>query len=325
MELSAIQIVTTVVLIVAAGAVALVCDYLRSRSQLPELALELNVATPAAPAIAPSAASAAAARNARTLAAREEKTEAVIPAPASAVHAELPTPPVEIKMHRAERHSTEIVKPALASAAELTSVRGAARPRRRPLPPPDVPLPRLDEMNPRQALSEWLDQRAAKAPVKRAAPARSEEFAVTEAPRPRLAIEEPAPLALMEAQSTCGGPTCGPENSESPAAEAPSCASSLDQPEPACIAAPLATEPALVVSAPVVEEPAHAAAADIREVLRRAIARRSVAAPAVHTVPVAVAAPAAPAPAPPPAPALQLVAAPAAVPAPAKTVRIRVP
>lgn len=72
MELSALQIVTTVVLIVAAGAVALFCDYLRNRSQqLHELAVELNVpeamsGSAALPLMRPSAASASAARIART-------------------------------------------------------------------------------------------------------------------------------------------------------------------------------------------------------------------------------------------------------------------
>ncbi|MGA2182534.1 MAG: hypothetical protein ABSH47_05845 [Bryobacteraceae bacterium] len=285
MELSAIQIVTTVVLIVAAGAVALVCDYLRNRSlQLRELAPELNVrmemsvAAAAAPMSAPSAASAAAARRARVMATRGEKAEAAIKAPAPAVRAELPTPPAEMKMDRTERHSTEMVKPALAGAAELTSVRGAARPRRRPLPPPNAPLPRLDEMNPRQALSEWLDQRAAKAPARSTEPAKMEEFVVTEAPRPTLAIEEPAPVALMEESA-----------------------------------------PALVACTPAVEEPAPVAADDIRpapaddirEVLRRAIAKRNVAVPVAQPAPVAVAAPA-------PKP----VPAPAAVPAPQKTVSV---
>jgi hypothetical protein len=289
MELSAIQIVTTVVLIVAAGAVALVCDYLRSRSQqLPELAFELNVpnemsvATPHAPMMAPSAVSAAAARTARIVTAREKRAAAVMEAPAPAVRAELPTPPVEMKMHRAERHSTEMVKPALASAAELTSARGVARPRRRPLPPPDAPLPRLNEMNPRQALSEWLDQRAAKAPAKSAAPAKIKEFAVTEAPRPALTIEEPAPVANMEAQRAPRRASIGGENSESPNAEAPFCASSLEEPAPASVA----------VRTPAVE-PATAVAEDIREVLRRAIGRRNVAAPVTKLVPVADTAPAA--------------------------------
>ncbi|MGA3025623.1 MAG: hypothetical protein ABSF98_12700 [Bryobacteraceae bacterium] len=301
MELSAIQIVTTVVLIVAAGAVALVCDYLRNRSQqLRELALELNVrkevsvATPAAPMIAPSAASAAAVRAARIVTARKEKTEAVIEAPAPAVLAELPTPPVEVKMHPAERHSNEKVKPALASAAELTSVRGAARPRRRPLPPPGAPLPRLDEMNPRQALSEWLDQRAAKTPAKATAPVKMEQFAHAEPARPTLTIVEPAP-----------------------AAEAPSCASSLEEPEPAPVVLLPLAEPALVVHTPAAQEPAPAAEDDIRpaaeddirEVLRRALAKRNA-----QAVPIAVAA-AAPRPVLVPA-AVPLQAAPVAAAAP---------
>jgi hypothetical protein len=375
MELSAIQIVTTVVLIVAAGAVALVCDYLRNRSQqLRELALELNVrkevsvATPAAPMIAPSAASAAAVRAARIVTARKEKTEAVIEAPAPAVLAELPTPPVEVKMHPAERHSNEKVKPALASAAELTSVRGAARPRRRPLPPPGAPLPRLDEMNPRQALSEWLDQRAAKTPAKATAPVKMEQFAHAEPARPTLTIVEPAPAA--EAPS-CASSLEEPEPAPvvllplaepalvvhtpagpkpAPAAEAHSCASSFEEPEPAPVVLPPLAEPALVVHTPAGQEPAPAAEDDIREVLRRALAKRNAqavpiavaaAAPRPVLVPAAVPVQAAPVAAAAPRPVLvpaavplqaapvaaaarapEPVPAPAAVPSPAKTVSV---
>ncbi len=319
------QIVTTVVLIVAAVAVALFCDYLRNRSQqLDELAVELNVrnemtvATPAAPArpVTPPAAAgkAAPARTARS---------------APAVPAELPTPPVEVKMQRDERHSSETVKPAPASATELTSVRGAARPRKRPLPPPDAaPLPRLDEMNPRQALSEWLDQRAVKTPARTTAPARMEERATTAPPRSTLTVAEPPRPA--------------------PAPEIPYFVSSLKQAEPAPVAAPPAVEPARTVPAPVVEEPASpaahdiqpAAANDIRDVLRRAIAnnKRSVPAAVPPVIPVAAAAPAPrPVPAPPAAipapvvpappvaaaaPAPRPVPAPAAVSAPAKTVSV---
>jgi hypothetical protein len=253
-------------------------------------------------------------RAARIVTARKEKTEAVIEAPAPAVLAELPTPPVEVKMHPAERHSNEKVKPALASAAELTSVRGAARPRRRPLPPPGAPLPRLDEMNPRQALSEWLDQRAAKTPAKATAPVKMEQFAHAEPARPTLTIVEPAP-----------------------AAEAPSCASSLEEPEPAPVVLLPLAEPALVVHTPAAQEPAPAAEDDIRpaaeddirEVLRRALAKRNAqavpiavaaAAPRPVLVPAAVPVHAAPVAAAAPAP--EPVPAPAAISSPAKTVSV---
>lgn len=155
MGLSGLQVVITVILIVVAGAIALVCDYLRHRAQhLRELAVELNVrreiaAAETAPSPVTSAASAAASRNARIRAQHLADSESSSTAPVSA----------------AERHSTEAVAPALAIAAEITSVRGTARTRRRPVPPADVRLPRLEDMNPRQALSAWLDQRAAAKPA----------------------------------------------------------------------------------------------------------------------------------------------------------------
>jgi hypothetical protein len=301
MELSALQIVTTVVLIVAAGAVALFCDYLRNRSQqLQELAVELSVrkemtgASPAPPA--PSAATAAAARNAR-IRAREEKSEQ---APAAIVDAPLPpaaapAAPAEAKMNRSQRHSNEMVKPALASAAELTSVRGAARPRRRPVPPPDVPLPRLDEMNPRQALAEWLDQRAAKAPPRSHETVKLEEIVVAAPPRSRLIIEEPAPVTLIEEPAPVA-------LIEEPAPvtliEEPAPAALIEEPAPVAVLEEPAPTAALEAEAPVVEtvsvpvlvdttpaeEPAPAFVADIRpvadddirDVLRRALAKRSV-------------------------------------------------
>jgi hypothetical protein len=199
MELSALQIVTTVVLIVAAGAVALFCDYLRNRSQqLHELAVELNVpeamsGSAALPLMRPSAASASAARIARTA----PSPPAPIPNEAPAPVAELPAPPSP-RPDSPERHSTEMVKPALASAAELTSVRGSTRPRRRPAPPADAHLPRLDDMNPRQALSEWLDQRSAKVAPKRTEPAETEPLAAHPEPVEEvMAAEPPQPVAVV--------------------------------------------------------------------------------------------------------------------------------
>jgi hypothetical protein len=314
MELSAIQIVTTVVLIVAAGAVALFCDYLRNRSQqLQELAVEsgvrneLSAATPAAPMRAPSAASAAAARTARVMAAREEKasvTSAVAAIP------ELAAPHAAPKTNLPERHSAEMVKPALASAAEIASVRGAARPRRRPLPPPDATLPRLEDMNPRQALSEWLDQRAAKAPARRAepvaAPVAVEEIAATvPPPAPTPIVEEPAPV--VAAPSADPMPSVHTSEAEEPAP---------------VIAAPLA-DVAPFVYTPEVEEPAPDTG-DIRDILRRARAKRTVASSAVvEVVPVASPTPiAVTAPVSTPAPAPQPTPAPVALPAPAKTVSV---
>ncbi len=161
MELSGLQVVITVILIVVAGGIALVCDYLRHRAQrLRELAVELKVRSeiaataatlPPPAAQVTSAASAAASRNARIREQYQANSEPIAVA--------------ETRPPATERHSTETVAPALASAAEITSVRGTARKRRRPVPPADAPLPRLDDMNPRQALSAWLDQRAAARPA----------------------------------------------------------------------------------------------------------------------------------------------------------------
>lgn len=272
MELSAIQVVTTVVLIVAAGAVALFCDYLRNRShQLQDLALELNVskemsvAAPVAAMMKPSAASAVAARKART-------TEA----PASVT--EFPAPPAKTSVDRAERHTTEMVKPALASAAEVTSVRGGTRPRRRPVPPPDATLPRLDDMNPRQALAEWLDQRAAKT-----SPKKSE---------------------LIVAESVAAEPSGA---------------------EPAILDDFVVAEPApipVIVRTVAMEVPAPAAADDIRDVLRRAIAKRNVPPPAAEVVPVIKVVPVASVPAPVAQVASVAAPAPVVIAIPAKTVSV---
>src|SRR5579871_34295 len=140
MELSGLQVVSTVILIVVAGGIALVCDYLRHRAQhLRELAVELNVRSEVAAAAAvpaPAAASAAASRNARMRAEHQTDSQPI------AVAETCPPP--------AAPRPTEAVAP---------------RTRRRPAPPNDAPLPRLEDMNPRQALSDWLDQRAAARPA----------------------------------------------------------------------------------------------------------------------------------------------------------------
>jgi len=270
MEPNAIQIVTTIALMVAAGAVALACDYLRNRSQqLRELALELDVRkemTAAPSPGAPSAATIAAARVARLSALQEEKpavdySPAILRDEASGN---------ETKPEHPERHSAEIVRPALTSAAEMTSLRGHGRTRRRPMAPPDVPLPKLDDMNPRQALSDWLDQRAAKAPAKRPeyvvdAPVRPPEL-MTEAPFLEAPIEAPASVPALEAASAVvmAAPEAQPEV------------------EPVAIAEPVVVEPVVeetVIAAPTAETGAETAPAaekeELRLIIRRALAKRN--------------------------------------------------
>jgi len=331
MEPSAIQIVTTVVLIAAAGAVALVCDYLRNRSQqLRELALELDArkqqmaATPAGAGAMVS--SIAASRLARLSASeepgarrQEQPLNGHSPAAPRERAAEAPG---KTKEEDSERHSAEVVGPALASAEEMTSLRGI-RPRRRHMPPPDVPLPKLDDMNPRQALSTWLDQRAAKAPAKRnevvsEAPAATAAHVVAsdpavfatpsmpaagvddaQAPVEDLDVpasvyyasrpEEVAPVALMSdfaAQSVAPEPVVAGEMATSAPVEAP--AVEPVSAEPLAAAAEIAETPALE---PMAAQPAGESIAekqeDLRLVIRRALAKRNPA-PAVE---VAVPAP----------------------------------
>ncbi len=187
MGLSGLQIVITVILIVVAGGIALFCDYLRHRAQhLRELAVELNVRKEMAAAAAVSAptasvrvaaaASSAASRNSRIRAQYQADSEPIPEAPAATAVAV-----ADMRPPTSERHSTAAVAPALENAAEIASVRGTARTRRRPVPPADTPLPRLEEINPRQALSAWLDQRAAARPARKC----------VEEPKP-----EPAPVAV---------------------------------------------------------------------------------------------------------------------------------
>jgi hypothetical protein len=116
---NSIQLVVTVLLIAAAGAVALVCDYLRNKSQQwPEMAVALNHG---------SELTAASSLVSRVTGSQKETPAPVEPAPMPAY----------------------------------------GRVRQRPVPPPDARLPRLEDMDPRQAFAEWLDQRAAKLPAKR--------------------------------------------------------------------------------------------------------------------------------------------------------------
>jgi len=286
MEPNAIQIVTTIALMVAAGAVALVCDYLRNRSQqLRELALELDVRKEMTAAPSPGARSAvtvAAARVARLSAMHQEEKPAAEYSPAI-LHGQTEASPNEAKPEQFERHSADIVRPALTSAAEMTSLRGNGRARRRAMPPPDVPLPRLDDMNPRQALSDWLDQRAAKAPAKYAEPVieapvvearvqRPEpaiEVRVIEAPIMEAPIESPEPLPASEATPAVivAAPEAQPEPQVEPVAMA----------EPP-VAEPVAAE--TVIAAPQVSESiAEATPAaekdELRLIIRRALAKRN--------------------------------------------------
>jgi len=300
MEPNAIQIVTTIALIVAAGAVALVCDYLRNRSQqLRELALELDVRkemTTAPSPGAPSAVTVAAARMARLSAMQEQEKPAAEYSPAILHgHASLKCDRASLNEAEAEhfeRHSAEIVRPALTSAAEMTSLRGNGRARRRAMPPPDVPLPKLDDMNPRQALSDWLDQRAAKAPAKHTEHAI--EAAVIEAPAMEAPIESPAPAPAPEATPVVisAAPEAQPEPQVEPVAIA----------EPTFVEPPVVVEPvvaALPASEPVAETAPAAEKEELRLIIRRALAKRNqqTAAPNPHPVEDAAAA-ASPAPEP---------------------------
>ena len=285
MEPSAIQIVTTIALMVAAGAVALVCDYLRNRSQqLRELALELDVRkemTAVPSAGSPSAASIAAARVGRLSAAREEEKPVVDYSPAI-LHGEIQALSNAAQPERPERHSAEIVRPALASAAEMTSLRGNGRARRRAMPPPDVPLPKLDDMNPRQALSNWLDQRAAKAPARR--PEQVNEAPATEA-RAIEAPVQPAEPALetlviheaIEAPAWAAEIEAAPEAQQEISIE-PEAITELPFEESAVAAEPCVAE-CVPAAAPVPEPVAKTGCArekdELRLIIRRALAKRS--------------------------------------------------
>jgi hypothetical protein len=119
MEPHTIQLVVTVLLISAAGAVALVCDYLRNKSQQwPEMAVALN---------------------------RGSDLTAASPLVSRVTGSQKETP-------------------ALAGTAPMPTL---GRVRQRPVPPPGTAPPRLEDMDPRQAFAEWLDQRAAKLQAKR--------------------------------------------------------------------------------------------------------------------------------------------------------------
>jgi len=119
MEPNTIQIVVTVLLIAAAGAVALVCDYLRNKSQRwPEMVVALD---------------------------HRSDLTAVSPLVSRVTGSQKETP----------------------ASAEPASMPTLGRVRHRPVPPPDARLPRLENMDHRQAFAEWLDQRAAKLPAKR--------------------------------------------------------------------------------------------------------------------------------------------------------------
>ena len=259
------QIVTTAILIVAAGAVALYCDYRRNRSQHSgdaAVAPATHKET-AAPLTMPTAASASLARAVEPPPALEARPET------SALETPAAVQPAGDSVQGLERHSVENVEPALTSAAELTSVRGTTRPRRRHIPPPDTPLPRLDEMNARQALAEWLDLRAARIP-RHPAPPVEDATPVAVVEDPVSAVEEPVALAAPAVEVQEPVPVMAGE---------PAPLASLSEPEPASLSEP---EPAPVAETPAVT-PEPASADDIRLVLRRVMAKRA-AAPAERPV-----------------------------------------
>jgi len=154
MEPNTIQLVVTVLLIAAAAAVALVCDYLRNKSQQwPEMAVVLNRGsdlTAASPLVA------------RVTGSRKEKPVPAEPAP-------MPT---------------------------------YGRVRQRPVPPPDGQRPRLEDMDPRQAFAEWLDEHAANLPAKRIQEEAVSRINTNEVSLPASpALKEPCPPAADEIQA----------------------------------------------------------------------------------------------------------------------------
>ncbi len=144
MEPHTIQLVVTALLIVAAGAVALVCDYLRNKSQQwPEMAVALDHGTD------PTAAS-----------------------------------PLVSRVTGSQKETRAPAEPAPSPTL--------GRIRQRPAPPLGTPLPRLEDIDPRQAFAEWLDQRAAKLPEKS-----TDEEALAQVPANEVSLPKCAP-ALAE-------------------------------------------------------------------------------------------------------------------------------
>ncbi|MGA2601642.1 MAG: hypothetical protein ABSH09_32145, partial [Bryobacteraceae bacterium] len=136
------QILVSGIVIAAAAAVALLVDYLKGKNEkLREALVELSV------------------RRERERSSAPPATE---PAPTAA--------PILMTSKIAEPSSSRAEQPKLVElapepvATQIVSTRspltGGRRRNPNPVPPPES-LPRLDDMNPREALSEWLNKRAA--------------------------------------------------------------------------------------------------------------------------------------------------------------------
>jgi len=136
------QIMVSGIVIAAAAGVALLVDYLKSKNdKLREALVELSVrrererpSAPPASATGPNAAPVlVTSKSAEPASSKAEEQKFIAKTP--------------------EIHATQIVS----TRSPLT---GGRRRNPNPVPPPES-LPRLDEMNPREALSEWLNKRAA--------------------------------------------------------------------------------------------------------------------------------------------------------------------
>ncbi len=125
------QIWISVIVIALAAGVALLVDYLRGKNEkLREALMELS--------------------------ARREKESRPVAQPVKAKVAEPATEKTEQQIFIAKAAETAATR----MASERTPLVGGRRRNSNPVPKPES-LPRLDDMNPREALSEWLNKRAA--------------------------------------------------------------------------------------------------------------------------------------------------------------------
>ncbi len=179
MEFSGIQIAISVIVILGAAAVALLCDFLkRKNEQLREAMVELQLRREQETLRAGSSMRRPAPERKPVVSAPVQAMEqAVAPEPAATIVAKVAAnhrrangrmngasnghggyqDAAADTLVRKPNSTARVAKPQFA-AAELTSVRG-----RRPVPPPSVTesLPKADEMNSKEALADWLSRRAA--------------------------------------------------------------------------------------------------------------------------------------------------------------------
>jgi len=209
MEFGSIQIVVSVVLILGAAGVALLCDFMkRKNDQLREAMVELQVRrdeeahfavppTRTAPRVAPPVVAAPAP------VIEEARIEAVVPVAAAM---ERPVAAADGKGNGRmngrgngrdrDAGDTLVRKPNSAArivqdrTAELTSVSG-----RRQSPPASVSeaLPKMDEMNSKEALSDWLNRRRATARIAEANASQPSKPETQVAPTPTPMDVEPMP------------------------------------------------------------------------------------------------------------------------------------